>query len=291
VTKPKVKLLPDHLRSVYEAMQRKELTGDGYVRAEQEGQDAYRQLWSQALLLPGFGDLAESMASELGRYVDADPAEVRRRCAAASTDVHAEWDATVDESDRASVEAFYNTSQSEIYGLHWWHTLLDDLSPLAYVNALIYAQAKPGRAYLDFGSGVGSGGLLFADAGFEISLADISTPLLQFSRWRHEQRNIPLHFYDLKTQSLPENAFDIVTAMDVFEHLFDPVSTVETLFRSMRPGALLFGRIQADRDDNHRSGHIVTDFGPTHRRMNELGLREVWRDDWIWGHYCYEKGS
>jgi mycofactocin glycosyltransferase len=270
-------------------MQRKELTGDDYMREEASGYAAYRQLWSRALLMPGFDDLADSMANELGRYVGAEPDEVRRRCAEASKGVHEEWDATVDESDRASVEAFYNTSESEIYGLHWWHTLLDDLSPLAYVNALVYAEPRPGRAYLDFGSGVGSGGLLFADSGYEVSLADISTPLLQFSRWRHEQRGIPVNCHDLKTHSLPENAFDIITAMDVFEHLFDPVGTVETLWRSLRPGGLLFGRIQADADDNHRSGHIVTDFGPTHSRMNELGLREVWRDDWIWGHYCYEK--
>ena len=230
------------------------------------------------------------MAAELARYVKADPAEVRRRCAAASTAVHAEWDATVDESDRASVEAFYNTSESEIYGLHWWHTLLDDTSPLAYVNALLYAEKNPGRAYLDFGSGVGSGGLLFAKAGFDVALSDISTPPPAV---RHLAAPAAQHPGD---KLRPQNP--IPPCQPLRHRHRHGMSSSTCLTRSVRSnpygtrcalGALLFGRIQADSPDNQRSGHIVHDFGPTHAKMTELGLREVWRDDWIWGHYCYQK--
>ena len=53
----------------------------------------------------------------------------------------------------------------------------EDLSPLAYVLALRFAQQHGCQSYLDFGAGVGSGGLLFARHGLQTTLADISSLL------------------------------------------------------------------------------------------------------------------
>jgi hypothetical protein len=49
---------------------------------------------------------------------------------------------------------------------------------------LHFARQYGCQCYLDFGSGVGSGGILFARHGFEVTLADISSTLLGFSPWR-----------------------------------------------------------------------------------------------------------
>ena len=35
--------------------------------------------------------------------------------------------------------------------------------------------------------------------------------------------------------------------------------------------------------------HIVQDFEPVFARFAEQGLREVWRDDWLWGHQVFQK--
>ena len=50
-----------------------------------------------------------------------------------------------------------------------------------------------------------------------MTLADISSTLLRFSAWRRDQRRLPATYVDLKTAELPAGAFDLVTAMDVFE--------------------------------------------------------------------------
>jgi 2-polyprenyl-3-methyl-5-hydroxy-6-metoxy-1,4-benzoquinol methylase len=135
---------------------------------------------------------------------------------------------------------------------------------------------------------VGSAGILFARAGFSVCLADISSALLDFSRWRIQARGLVVQHLDLKRERLPAEAFDIVTAMDVFEHLVDPVAAVDELWRTMRPGGLLFGRFAATADDP-RAEHIVTDFEPVFRRLEQLGMAKVWEDAWLWGHQAFRK--
>lgn len=53
---------------------------------------------------------------------------------------------------------------------------------LAYVLGLDIAKSHHVQRCLDFGSGVGSGALLFIRADFEMTLADISATLLDFAR-------------------------------------------------------------------------------------------------------------
>ena len=175
-----------------------------------------------------------------------------------------------------------------LHELTWWHTLGEDISPLAYVLALRFAQQHGCQSYLDFGAGVGSGGLLFARHGFQATLADISSSLLGFSAWRLGMRRLPARYIDLKHSLLPSQGFDVITAMDVFEHLSDPVEVVEKLWTALKPGGFLYARISAESDED-RPQHIVQDFEPTFERMRVLGLVEVWRDEWLWGHQVFQK--
>jgi 2-polyprenyl-3-methyl-5-hydroxy-6-metoxy-1,4-benzoquinol methylase len=135
---------------------------------------------------------------------------------------------------------------------------------------------------------VGSGGILFARHGLSIALADISSPLLVFSEWRFRRRKLAGEFFDLKTRDLPSESFDMVTAMDVFEHLADPVEAVEGLSNVLKPGGFLFGRFSAELNED-RPMHVVKDFEPTFRRLRELGFIEVWQDKWLWGQQVFQK--
>ena len=90
----------------------------------------------------------------------------------------------------------------------WWHTLNEDDTPLAYVTALKFAASHGAKAVLDFGSGVGSGGILYARNGFDVTLADISSVMLEFCAWRFKARGLAARFIDLKTQRLPSQSYD-----------------------------------------------------------------------------------
>lgn len=285
------RLLPDQLKELWDSVERKELSAEQFDVEQKRLLTEYRSLWTNTLFLNGYEDLRTSLMGELGLYTNCDDfVEIELRCREAVKSLAQEWRDKVDVTNRQSVESFYNDSRKEIYDLIWWHTLADDLSPLSYVTALHFALREGCCSCLDFGSGVGSGAILLARHGINIALADISSPLLAFCQWRLQLRNLTGEFFDLKTCVLPDDAFDMVTAMDVFEHLVDPVQAVETLYRALKPGGFLFGRFHGEPDED-RPLHVVQDFEPTFRRLRELGFVEVWRDQWLWGHQVFRKAS
>lgn len=283
------KLLPDQLKALWHAVYDQKLSVEACTNEQERLLGTYRQTWEQALRLEPYPTLTESLLAELGSYMHCpDIDEIRRRCSNALGALKDEWHAQVDPSDHHSVERFYDASEAAIYELMWWHTLAEDPSPLAYVTALHFARQHGCQSHLDFGSGVGSGAILFAHHGLETTLADISSTLLSFSRWRVERRRLPATYIDLKTSALPHHGFDFITAMDVFEHLVQPVETVERLCAALKPGGFLYARVHAE-EDEERPQHIVQDFAPTLQRMRELGLLQVWQDDWLWGHQVFQK--
>jgi len=283
-------LLPDRLKELWGQVERKQLT---VADAEyQQGRllDEYRAIWTEALILEGQQDLRQSLLSELAAYLGCvDLAALESRCKDATRALSDDWRRMVDPADARSIERFYDQGQGYLFELMWWHTLGADHGPLAYVLALDFARVRQsGRRYLDFGGGVGAGALLFARHGFHVSHADISSTLLRFSQWRMERRGLSAEFIDLKDTSLPADAFDMITAMDVFEHLPDPVKAVDRLAIALKHGGFLFGRFAAEPDED-RPQHIVFDFGPVLERLTSWGFTQVWRDEWLWGHQAFQK--
>jgi 2-polyprenyl-3-methyl-5-hydroxy-6-metoxy-1,4-benzoquinol methylase len=283
------KLLPDVLKELWQTVDGWSFTGEQFYVEQERLLDDYREAWKQALVLEGHRELKESLLWELGAYLGSqDLDELERKAESAMTAAKGEWQARVNPDDRLAVERYYEESQAAMYELLFWHTLEWDTSPLAYVTALHFARQQGCRIWLDFGAGIGSGGILFAHNGFEATLADISSPMLSFSQWRFGLRKLSAQFIDLKASALPRQAFDLVTAMDVFEHLFHPVKATDEIWESLKPGGFLFGRFGTEVDEEQPQ-HIVKDFGPTFQRMQELGFTQVWKDEWLWGHRVFQK--
>jgi hypothetical protein len=261
------KLLPEQLDELWQRVEAGELDEDEFDSRNTELLRQYRDTWTGALLLEGRSSLKQSLLAELDLYFgEGSSAETESRCRDAAGAVPKEWRRSVDGS-RASIEAFYDESVTYLYDLMWWHTLEDDDDPLAYVLALHFAARHGCHRYLDFGAGVGSGSILFARHGMEVTHADL---------------------IDTKIASLPPRSFQLVTAMDTLEHLVDPVETIEQLWECLEPGGYLYGRFWTKPEDS-RPQHIVRDFGPTLERMSALGFVQVWRDDWLWGHQVFRK--
>ena len=281
--------LAAQLRDLWARVETREITKDAAVAGQERLLAGYRKIWSDALLLEGERDLTNSTLTELARRHRIDDLEtVRRRCEDAVTSLKHAWDKDVTSVDTVHVERFYDRTELFIDELMWWHTLKDDDTPLAYVAALKFAAGHGVRSILDFGSGVGSGGLLYVRHGFDVTLADISSVLLEFCAWRFKQRGLSARFVDLKAERLSRDSFDFISAMDVFEHLTEPIDAVDTLADALKPGGYIFGRFASEIDPD-RPMHIVQDFGPVFARFAEKGFTEVWRDDWLWGHQVFRK--
>ena len=282
-------LLPDRLSALWKRVDSGEISAETAQACQDQLLQEYRAIWTSALVSDPDRDLKSSLLGELGRYLGWDDMDkVEARCRGILAELREAWQQTVKRGNPASIERFYDSSEGHLFELVWWHTLTEDQTPLAYVFALDFARRQAGRRYLDFGAGIGSGAILFARHGFEVVLADVSSPLLQFAEWRLRERGLSAEILDLKTHSLPPGAFDVITTMDVFEHLADPVKAVGRLATALVPGGYIFGRFAAH-EDPERPQHIVLDFEPTFQRLSALGFTERWRDGWLWGHQVFQK--
>jgi len=281
-------LLPARLKTLWNERD-PSLDKDTRYARQQQWIGEYAAVWAEALRLPDEENLTLSLCRELGQLENCrDLAEVERRCRNAMLQMKKDWEDTVRDGDADSVVEYYDRSAHYAYELMWWHTLEEDQSPLAYVCALHLAVQNGCSSALDFGAGVGAGALLFAGQGMTVALADISSTLLDFARRRLEARQVEAAYIDLKTDALPAEAYDFITAMDVFEHIAEPEKTVDVLAAALRPGGILFGRFSAEPDDD-RPSHIARDFTATFQRLADLGFEPCWEDDWLWGHQAFRK--
>jgi 2-polyprenyl-3-methyl-5-hydroxy-6-metoxy-1,4-benzoquinol methylase len=204
-----------------------------------------RDLWRESLLLPGFNDLRESALAELSAYFGVSREEALQRCVHWVDDSIAEWEAADRHSEDGLLE-FYRTVQSWIYDTVWYHALQysGEQPAESVIIAERFHHMAPGN-HLDFGSGPGSTSLFFHRLGWNITLADISTTMLDFARWRLARHGTPATFYDLTSAQLPDQHFDLITACDVMVHVPDPEAPLSELQRALKPGGILVFNVHA----------------------------------------------
>ncbi len=228
--------------------------------------------WREALLLPGETDLIESGLRELAEFYGISREQALRRCEAALADSKREWE-TAPRRTPEAIKDFYRSTQSYVFEHVWWHAT-DVATNSVNVELLKHAQSLGANRYLDFGSGVGANAILFARQGFQVTLADISPAMLEFAGWRLRRRGIEAELLDLNQLRLPDNHFDFVTAVDVFEHLPEPENELRQINRTMRVGGELVFNCQAGQDDD-RPMHVLKSDRQVWQALRGCGFRRI----------------
>jgi 2-polyprenyl-3-methyl-5-hydroxy-6-metoxy-1,4-benzoquinol methylase len=245
--------------------------------------------WS-AIMAPRTGSLKQELTLELAEYLGTSVARIEAELADATVRFTEEWRTQVaDPSDERAVTKFYNESKTELFDLARWHAE-DSIHTRTLMCADIAGQ-RPGRRCLDYGSGIGSDALALASAGFDVTLADVSSPLMAFAKWRIERRGFHVETVDLKAEQLPRGRFDVVLCFDVLEHIHRPLRTLDRIHSSMKKGALLFVHAPFGEDPD-RPMHVVHSDVIT-PKMRSVGFN--WRGDlesgfpdWLWHPRVYE---
>lgn len=232
--------------------------------------ESRRQRWAEALILDPRTDLRANLVGELAEYLGEPEEEVLERCRTGAGELAGAWSDAVPKSTE-EVAAFYGRTDAYLYDLTWWHALAEDESALAGVEALEAALGHRARTVLDFGSGIGSLGLLMARHGLDVTLAEINPTLCDYARWRFDRRGLPARFLDAGLEALPEDAFDFVSAVDVLEHLPDPRAALRSLAAALRPGGTLFVHLPPEADGS-RPMHLWHDPDALLRHLDEAGL-------------------
>ena len=123
-----------------------------------------------------------------------------------------------------------------------------------------------GQEVLEFGGGLGMACSIFRDLRRRVTCVDVDGSASQFARWyffTKGYRDIEVCLVEPQQLVLPaDRQWDLVFLDSVIEHLIDPVATVETFARAVRPGWLLYSTIDA-----HTYAHTVDPAFPTHRHI------------------------
>ena len=130
----------------------------------------------------------------------------------------------------------------------WWDPNgesrpLHDLNPvrLGYVRA---RAALDGARVLDVGCG---GGLLseaLAAAGAKVTGIDLGTGVLEVARMHLHESGLEVDYRETSAEALAREtpaAFDVVTCMEVLEHVPDPAALVAACATLLKPGGTFVG--------------------------------------------------
>ncbi len=131
---------------------------------------------------------------------------------------------------------------------HRWWDPESEFKPLHQINPLRLAWISDvagglkGKRILDVGCGGGILAEAMAAGGAEVTGIDLAEKPLEVARLHGLESGIPVDYRLVGAEALAAEmpaAFDVVTCMELLEHVPDPASTVAACARLARPGGTL----------------------------------------------------
>lgn len=231
------------------------------------------RLYRHALRLYAQSDVRHSVLDDLSTFFDLEPAESARRCIEWERWAQKEWYEERRDSSEA-IAAFYRKTRSWAFDLLWYAYLQAEgyCYPVSVAIAQTLPEAEPGMRHLDFGSGIGATSQLFARRGYATTLADISTSLLAFARFRLERRGDHASYLDLNAATLEADRYDVITAIDTLVHIPDVPGTAQMLHRALRPRGLLFANFDVRPKSAENAAFLYEDDLPLRWHLQRAGF-------------------
>lgn len=136
----------------------------------------------------------------------------------------------------------------EAIASHWWD-LHGDFKPLHLMNPLRlewisdHCEGLFGKQVLDVGCGGGILSESMAKQGAQVLGVDMGHEPLQVARLHALEQNVKLEYQRITVEELAEQrpaSFDVVTCMEMLEHVPDPASIVRACAKLAKPGGKLF---------------------------------------------------
>lgn len=139
------------------------------------------------------------------------------------------------------------TARFDRLAARWWDAdgesrALHDLNPLRLAFIADRAALKNAAA-LDVGCG---GGLLseaLAHAGAQVTAIDLAPAVLDVARLHLHESGVAVDYRETSVEALAAGmpaAFDVVTCMEMLEHVPDPASVIRACAALLKPGGKLF---------------------------------------------------
>ncbi len=129
----------------------------------------------------------------------------------------------------------------------WWdpkgpmHSL-HDINPLR-TKFIAEGTALAGRKVLDIGCGGGILSESLSKLGARVTGIDLSEDLIELARLHARQQDLDVEYRPISAERLAEEspeAFDVITCMEVLEHIPHPQAVVEACTRLLKRGGNIF---------------------------------------------------
>ncbi|HEV2953850.1 MAG TPA: class I SAM-dependent methyltransferase [Candidatus Dormibacteraeota bacterium] len=237
------------------------------------------ETFRSVLRLEGHGDIRSAIVDDLATYHHLSIEDTVRRAVNWESWSVEEWQTERRDTEQGLVR-FYQETQSWAFDLLWYAYLQAEgfHYPVSVAIAVCLGMdgGASGLTHLDFGSGAGVTAQFFGALGCESTMADISTSLLAFSRFRLERRGIAgTKFIDLNQEPLPTAAFDVITAIDTLAHVPDLKSAAANLHRALKPGGMLFANFDVRPPSAENAWHLYDDDLPLRWILHRTGFEQV----------------
>ncbi len=207
----------------------------------------------ELLTLPEAGDATASLQYELAQYTGLESRQVDERVSTSADKLARQW-RSEDRSTLSAQVEFYLNNEEYLYDLTRYNASPQFAQFASAVARFAGSQASL-RTVIDFGSGIGSMGLVLASLGYDVVLADVSQPLLDFARWRFHKRGLAARFLNLtQEQPLPGSA-QLVSALDTLEHISDLKTVLKQIHGWLAPGGWILFNTFAEEDIRGDSDH------------------------------------
>lgn len=131
---------------------------------------------------------------------------------------------------------------------HWWDSngefkTLHDINPLRLNYIMQYAGTLAGKSILDVGCG---GGILsegMAAKNAKVTGIDMSQEVLNVAKLHLYESELNVDYQCITVEELANqnpDSFDVVTCMEMLEHVPNPASVVAACHKLVKPGGYLF---------------------------------------------------
>ncbi|MGP1959450.1 MAG: bifunctional 2-polyprenyl-6-hydroxyphenol methylase/3-demethylubiquinol 3-O-methyltransferase UbiG [Arsenophonus sp. NC-TX2-MAG3] len=130
----------------------------------------------------------------------------------------------------------------------WWDEtsefqLLHRINPLRLNYILHHANGVFGKKVLDIGCGGGILAESMTKEGALVTGIDMSAQLLQVAKFHALENNMKIKYLQITAERYAEKhpqTYDIVTCMEMLEHVPDPESVVQSCAKLVKPGGEVF---------------------------------------------------
>jgi len=130
---------------------------------------------------------------------------------------------------------------------HWWDKngplkTLHDINParVAFINQ---HQSIAGLKIVDVGCGGGVLSEALAKQGAQVTGLDLAEPLLEQAKLHALENKLSINYQEINVENYAElhpNSFDIVTCMEMLEHVTDPEAIINACTKLLKPNGWLF---------------------------------------------------